>query len=115
MIGEADRDHLVDMLRSAEEAIELLGRRDANALAVDRRTLLAVFYALLVIGEAANRVSADGRARIPAIRWGDVIGMRHHLAHGYDTIRTEVVVDTIRQDLPALAMVLRSALENDCT
>jgi uncharacterized protein with HEPN domain len=113
MIDKADRDRLRDMLRYAEEAIEFVGELDAGSLAADRRTLLAVLYCLLVVGEAAGRVLAGTRARLPAVRWTQVTGMRHHLAHGYGDIRTEIVVGTVRQDLPVLTSMLRNALEDD--
>jgi uncharacterized protein with HEPN domain len=110
MIAGPDYEHLDDMLRHAEEAIELLGDLDAQVLAGDRRTFLAVSYDLLVIGEAAGRTSPEIRTRLTGIPWERVIGMRNRLAHGYDEINLDVVVDTVRIRLPELISVLRRAL-----
>jgi uncharacterized protein with HEPN domain len=113
MIGKPDREHLADMLQFAEEAIELLGALDAAALVADRRTLRAVSYDVLVIGEAAGRVSREARTQLPEIPWDRIIGMRHRLAHGYDEIRLDVVVETVRKALPPLIAILRRGLESD--
>lgn len=108
----SDRELLVDMLRYAETAIRLLGSADAAALKRDERTFLAVSYALLIIGEAATQLSAAVRSDLADVPWLDVIGMRHRLVHAYDRIRPEVVVSTVREDLPELITTLRRALED---
>jgi len=113
MIGEQDREHLDDILRHADEALHFLGELDAAAVARDRKTFVAVSYDLLVIGEAARRVSVELRGRLTAVPWKQVIAMRNHLAHGYDDIELEVVVDTIRNHLPSLMRELRAALRDD--
>jgi uncharacterized protein with HEPN domain len=111
MIAGQDYEHLDDMLRHAEEAIRLLGDLDARALAGDRRTYLAVSYDLLVVGEAAGRTSSDVRALLAGVPWERIIGMRNRLAHGYDEIDLEVVVNTVRTRLPELVAEIRRALE----
>lgn len=113
MISERDREHVEDMQRYAEEALRLLGDFDARSLAQDHRTLLAIYYALLVVGEAAARTSPDLRANLPDIEWGRIVGMRNRLAHGYDEISLDIVVDTVRSKLPELISRLRAALRDE--
>ncbi len=107
----ADRDYLTDMLHYAETAVEFLGPADTRALAEDKQTFFAVCYAMQTVGEAANQVSVAGRAQLAEIPWADVIGMRHHIVHGYRTILPDVIIRTIRGDLPLLMASLRRALE----
>jgi uncharacterized protein with HEPN domain len=38
---------------------------------------------LKIIGEAASRLSEEMRASHPEVTWGQMIGMRHILVHGY--------------------------------
>jgi uncharacterized protein with HEPN domain len=71
----------------------------------------AISYALQTLGEAANRVSTATRSKLDDIAWVRVIGMRHHLVHGYEDIRKEIVVKTVRDDLPTLLTSLRRALD----
>ena len=70
-------------------------------------------HTLLVIGEAAKRISGALRSHLSFVPWDRVIAMRNRIAHGYDEIDFDVVVDTIRNHLPALMSELRAALEDD--
>ena len=108
-MNEFDRQWLADMLESAREAISLLGARGAADLDADRRTLLSVRLAIQTIGEAATRVSPQGQAEFPKIPWSNIIGMRHRLVHGYRTISTTLIVDTVRDHLPPLIAILDAA------
>jgi uncharacterized protein with HEPN domain len=110
---EADRDYLADMLDHAEFAMELLGTASADAVAKDRARFSALCHEVQTIGEAANQLSASARASLPNVPWQKVIGMRHRIAHGYRAVAPEVVVATVRDDLPILVQTLRSALEDN--
>jgi uncharacterized protein with HEPN domain len=108
-MNEIDRECLTDMLEAARDAVSLLGPRGVTELDADRRTLLAVRLAIQMIGEAASRVSAEGRADLPGVPWGKITGMRHRLVHGYRTIDTAVILDTVREHLPPLIAILADA------
>ena len=108
----SDRAYVAHMQRYAEIATRLLGQAGADDLRADDRTLLSVCYAVQTVGEAASKVSAEPRSEHPEIPWARVVGMRHHLVHGYETIRVDVVVATVRNELPSLIRSLRRALEN---
>jgi uncharacterized protein with HEPN domain len=107
-----DRERLTDMLEYARAATVMLGASDIHAVETNREKLFALSYALQVIGEAANGISAETRAGLATIPWPKVIGMRHRLVHGYRTRSTETIVTTVRDDLPSLIVALEVALEN---
>ncbi len=46
----------------------------------------------------------------PTIPWPQVTGMRHRLAHGYDTVDIQVLWETVTDDLPPLIAALESIL-----
>lgn len=73
----------------------------------------AVMWYLTVIGEAAARVSAEGRAALPSLPWSDIVAMRNRLVHGYDTIRFDRVWSVLADDLPPLIAALETALAAD--
>ena len=58
-------DHLEDIRDNAQAACEFVGAMTEAAFAADRKTLYAVLRALEVIGEAAKRVPAEVRGRVP--------------------------------------------------
>jgi uncharacterized protein with HEPN domain len=74
---------------------------------------LAVSRCLQNIGEAATKLSEETRLGLPAVPWRKVIGMRHHLVHAYEDIRLEIIVTTIRADLPAFISILQHAVGED--
>jgi len=105
-----DHSYLEDMLSFAEDAIELLGAVDAEALAGDKRTRYAVIRAMEVVGEAAAKVSEETRADLSQTSWRQITGMRNVLIHGYRGLDMAVVVETVRNDFPALVTQLKRAL-----
>ena len=111
-MNDRDPSHLEDMLAYARDARELLGGADAAALANDKMRRYAVLRAIEIIGEAAGKVSPEGREALPDIPWRQVIGMRNLLIHGYREVAVSTVVQTIHDDLPALMEALERALSD---
>ncbi len=67
---------------------------------------------LLLIGEAANAISPESRAKIPTIPWKEVIGMRNQLIHGYFEISYKIVWMTVTEDIPKLIPQLEQILDS---
>ena len=111
-MDEVDRDYLADMLNHADFAVSLLGSGDARAITADRAKFAALCHFVQTTGEAANRVSAEGWSGLAELPWQKIIGMRHRLVHGYRTVAVDLVVGTVRDDLPDLIASLRRALED---
>jgi len=86
MSMRSDRITMLDMLSHAREAVDLLGDRNRAALERDRVLQLALTRLVEIIGEAANRVSAETQRQHPDIPWPAIIGMRNRLIHGTDTM-----------------------------
>ena len=76
-------DHLRDIHRAADEALEFVDGMDFPAFSADRRTNLAVVRALEIIGEAARHIPARTRRRYPQVPWQDMVAMRNKLIHEY--------------------------------
>ena len=72
---------------------------------------LGLIRLLEVIGEAANLVSPETRARHPEVPWRKMAGLRNRLIHGYFSVNLDIVWDTIRSDLPPLIRLLEEALD----
>jgi uncharacterized protein with HEPN domain len=72
--------------------------------------LRALTQCLTIIGEAAARVSGEGRDAAPGVPWRDVVGMRNWLVHAYFNIDLDTVWDTVVDDLPPLIAALERIL-----
>ncbi len=93
---------LAQMLGYAREVVTLSQGRTRQDFESDRIYNLAMTRLLEVIGEAASRVPSDFRAQHPDVLWGEVIGLRNRLIHGYDSIDLDIVWQVITVDLPKL-------------
>ena len=62
----------------------------------------AVYSQVIVIGEAANRVSGEFQQLHGDVPRKKMISMRHRLVHGYDEINWERVWETVIHDFPKL-------------
>ncbi len=108
------RDPMVRLLHMrdhAREALQLGADKSRQDLESDRLLILALTRLVEVIGEAASQVPAGIRQRHPEIPWGDIIGMRNRLIHGYDVIDADVLWRTLKKDLAPLIVQLEAAVQ----
>lgn len=94
------------MIDHAKEATAMADGKNRTDLAAERMLELALIRLVEIVGEAAARVSPEGRQRIPSIPWREVIDMRNRLIHGYDSVDLDVLWHTIEIDLPFLIVEL---------
>ena len=106
-----ERTAIRHMIDHAREAVSLTVGRTPEQTESDRLLQLALARLFEIVGEAANRVSSETRARHPEIPWADAIAMRNRLIHGYDSIDLSVVMDAVRLDLPEVIRKLEAMLE----
>ncbi len=110
MTRHDDETRLRHMLEHAVEAVRMAQGRTRQDLDSDRQLNLALVRLLEVVGEAAGRVSEETRSRHPSIPWLDVVGLRHRLIHGYDTVDFNILWDIVQDDLPQIIVELESIL-----
>jgi uncharacterized protein with HEPN domain len=108
-----DCQSIQDMWNAAQEILNFTVDMDYDSLKSDRRTQAAVLYEIVVMGEAANRISPAFQAEHPAVPWKDIIGMRNILAHQYDKVDSAVVWDAVHQDIPELMTLLQPLLSTE--
>lgn len=113
MSDHDDRLPIQQMLEHAREAIEITRSRASVEMRTDRLLQLAVTHLVLVVGEAASRVSAARRGQHPDVPWAKAIGTRNFIAHGYDRVDYDVIWATVVDDFPALVKALERALSGE--
>ena len=99
---QRDRQFLLDMLQSAELIVQYIGDRPQADLTADFQLQDAVIRRLLIIAEAARRVSDVTRDSLPGIAWQEINGMRNRLVHEYDDVNLKIVWATVQDDIPTL-------------
>jgi uncharacterized protein with HEPN domain len=99
---QRDLEHLLDMLQSAELIMAYLATSSRDEFNTNVQLQDAVIRRLLVIAEAARRVSENMRQSLPAIPWAEINGMRNRLVHEYDDVNLNIIWDVVHSEIPSL-------------
>ncbi len=107
-----DELYLVDMIEAAAAATTFVRDVDETAFAASDLIQSAVLQKLLVIGEAAGRVSPEIRARWPGVPWRSVTGFRNIAVHTYFEVDWSIVwriaTTALRELQEQLTMLLKA-------
>lgn len=80
------RDDLIrvrHMLESAKDAVFFARNRTRTDLDSDRMLTLSIIKSVEILGEAASKVTKEGRDDDKQIPWSDIVAMRNRLIHAY--------------------------------
>lgn len=91
--------HMVEAAELAMGFANAHSRADLNTNAMLR---LALTRAVEIVGEAAAKVSEQGRKEAPCIPWAAIVGMRNRLVHAYFDADNDVLWATVSKDMPPL-------------
>lgn len=108
-----DATVLIDMLQAAQRAIESLEDLELKDLQDDWKVQSIVLHQLLILGEAAKRLSAEFRELYSHIPWRQMAGMRDLLIHCYDTVDLETVWTIVKRELPPFVKFLEPLIPKD--
>ena len=104
------RLRITDILAAVERIRRYTAGLQEAGFARDEKTVEAVCFALIVIGEAVTHVPDDVQAMDPQIPWRKMKGMRNIAAHEYFGIDVSTVWLTATVDVPALKPLLEGLL-----
>ena len=104
--------------------LELIIERRANVASADdflhssdgMMRLDAICMNLIAIGEATKNLDKTTKGELlplyPEIYWSGVMRMRDKIAHHYFEIDTDVVFQTIEEDIPLMLPVINKILKD---
>ena len=93
---------LLDIANAARMILQFAEGRDKDAFLQDAKTQAAVLHKIVILGEAAKRLSQEFIDRHPDIPWREIRGMRDRVIHQYDRVDLHLVWELIDGDLPEL-------------
>lgn len=96
------------MIDAIQSALRFAAGRSREDLNQDEMFRFALTRAVEILGEAANKVSLQGRAEADHLPWRQMVGMRNRVVHAYFDIDPDVLWATVTQDLPQLLPSLQS-------
>jgi uncharacterized protein len=104
------RLRVADILAAVERIGRYTAGLDRARFEDDERTVEAVCFAPVVIGEAASHLPDDVQASTPQIPWRKMRAMRNIAAHEYFGIDVGTVWATATADVPPLKPLLEALL-----
>ncbi|GAP12824.1 uncharacterized conserved protein [Longilinea arvoryzae] len=87
------------------EAIDRIdAHKEISRSTFDTDELLQIWFVhhLQTIGEAASHLSPEIRQYFVDVQWGQLIGMRQILVHGYFEVDLDIVWNTVQNNLDPL-------------
>ncbi|NER21315.1 MAG: DUF86 domain-containing protein [Symploca sp. SIO1B1] len=111
---QRDLQFMLDMLQSAELIITYTAQCSKSEFVNNVQLQDSVIRRLLVIAEAARRVSAATRQGLPNISWQEINGMRNRLVHEYDDVNLNIVWDVVQLEIPSLIEELKMQIPPEC-
>ena len=106
-----DRDwplRIKDILGAVDRIARYTAGMTYEQFARDEKTVEAVCFALVIIGEAAAKVDDADQARAPEVPWRKMKGMRNIAVHEYFGLDVETVWLTATRAVPALRPLLQA-------
>ncbi len=97
-----DLVYIQDMLEAIEHIQSFVVDVNYDEFSQNNEKQFAVFHALEVLGEAANKLSKNLRDKYSHLPVREAVEMRNILIHGYDVIQLDIVWHTIQKHLPFL-------------
>jgi uncharacterized protein with HEPN domain len=111
LIDERVAVDLDRMQRAAADAIAFTSSMGKTEFLADRKTQAAVMMCLIVIGEAAARISTRSPEFVvehPEMHWNEMRGLRNRSAHDYDTVAFDVIWAVVEDSIPELLEALNA-------
>ncbi|MBP7412215.1 MAG: DUF86 domain-containing protein [Methanoculleus sp.] len=103
-----DSVYLAHILEEMEFLQTYFSGRSFEEIVQDEMMKRSVLRSLEVIGEASKNLSSGVRARYPDIPWNGMARMRDRLIHGYFSVRWEIVLDVVQNEVPAVEPKIRA-------
>lgn len=104
---QRDLQFLLDMLQSAELIMTYTAQCSKDEFVENVQLQDSVIRRLLVVAEAARRVSETTRQALPNISWQEINGMRNRLVHEYDDVNLNIVWNVLQTEMPTLIEELK--------
>lgn len=99
-------EDILDAIKTIENYIEGI---DLESFLLEQMRQDAVIRQLEIIGEAANKLSAEFHRINPSFPLREAVSMRNFLIHGYDEIDINIVWKTIQDNLPTLKKAVKQS------
>ena len=111
MLDIKDNGILMQIIKRCDRVNEKVSSTNQNDFNVNEDMKEVICFNLFQIGELAKGLSDEFVKKYNKIPWKQIIGMRHRIVHGYDTIDLEIVWNTAIESIPELKEYCKELVE----
>ncbi|MCF8307335.1 MAG: DUF86 domain-containing protein [Ignavibacteriales bacterium] len=104
--------HIYDAIIEIESYVEGKNFSDFSGNSMMR---FACIKQMEIMGEAGNHISEETKAKLPDIKWQQIISMRNIFVHEYFGIDINIVWEIINNDIPDFKKTVISLLDEPKT
>ncbi|MEW6406326.1 MAG: HepT-like ribonuclease domain-containing protein [Chloroflexota bacterium] len=105
--------YLTDIVDAADAIGRFVAGINCDDFLRDELRLSAVLQKLIVIGEAAARLSPSFQASHPVVEWVDIVAFRNIAVHEYFAVNWSIVWVTATEDVPFLKQKVAQILAKE--
>ena len=109
----SERLYLTDIVEAADAIQRFCEGKRFEDFLYDEMWQSAVLQKLIVIGEAAARISSEFQSAHADMEWPDIVGFRNFAVHEYFAVKWDIVWVTATQDVPQLRQQIKRILTDD--
>lgn len=105
--------YLDDMLTSISKIEEYIGEIEFLEFKKNSMLIDAIIRNFEIIGEAANKIPSEIKAKHPKIPWNKMYGLRNLIAHEYFGIDYEMIWEISKNNLPQNAKDIKKVIDDE--
>ena len=113
MINQSDTRILGLMIEKCERLIEICNNHGDQEIEENYVYSDAIQFEFEKLYEDITKLSVEFRVSYRGLHIDDLRGIRNRVAHNYESVSLMILIDTIRNDIPALKDSLSNVLENN--
>lgn len=105
-----DRQRLLHIIECIAEIEQYTSQANLDAFLENSMMRFASVKQIEIIGEAANCITDEVKAKFTDIQWRQIIALRHVLVHEYFGIDSKLIWQIIVNDIPKLKAGIQEVL-----
>jgi uncharacterized protein with HEPN domain len=97
-----DKERIEHILENISIVEELIAGLDKDGFLRDNKVKYACYGNLVIISEAAARITKETKGNFEKIEWDLITGFRNFIIHEYFRVDWNIVWDVVEMNLPVL-------------
>ena len=99
MLDAKEKGILLSIVKKCERIDAILCNKTKEEFDLNDDLIELVCFNLFQIGEIASKLDNSFIEKYNKVPWKQIIGMRHRIVHGYDSVDVDIVYETAKTNI----------------